>query len=351
MDLGFFLPIGNNGWVVSATAPQYMPTFELNKSMTQRAEAAGLEFVLSMGKWRGFGGTTEHWDHTVESMTLMAGLASVTSRIQLFATVHPLLFNPAVAAKMVTTIDDISGGRAGINLVTGWNKWEFSQMGMWPGDDYYDVRYEYAAEWVTIVKELWTTGRSSFRGRFFSMEDCMGLPRPQRRPHPPIVCAGMSDPGLRFTTRHCDYGFLGGGPWVADLLDRSKRMGAELGRKSKNIVLYTVVAEATDEAAEARVAYYKSGADIDAIRGYADAASNDAHGTTSKGYEEFAFLTQTMGGSYDSVVAQLEEHERMGADGVLFAVADPVRDVDLVIEEILPRMERAGLRKPARSVV
>ena len=79
----------------------------------------------------------------MESLTLMAGLASVTERIDLYATVHPLLVHPAVAAKMLQTIDNISGGRAGVNIVTGWNKYEFSQMGMWPGDDYYAMRYDW----------------------------------------------------------------------------------------------------------------------------------------------------------------------------------------------------------------
>ncbi len=86
MKIGVFVPIGNNGWLISTHAPQYMPTFELNKAIVQKAEHYHFDFALSMIKLRGFGGKTEFWDHNLESFTLMAGLAAVTSKIQIYAT-------------------------------------------------------------------------------------------------------------------------------------------------------------------------------------------------------------------------------------------------------------------------
>jgi pyrimidine oxygenase len=85
MDIGVFIPINNNGWIISATPPQYMPNFALNRGVMRRAEAFGLDFALSMIKLHGFGGETEFWDHGLEIFTLMAGLAAVTSRIRLHA--------------------------------------------------------------------------------------------------------------------------------------------------------------------------------------------------------------------------------------------------------------------------
>ncbi|MEP0135304.1 LLM class flavin-dependent oxidoreductase, partial [Marinobacter sp.] len=95
MNIGVFIPIGNNGWLISKNAPQYMPTFELNREITQKAEGYGFDFALSMIKLRGFGGETEFWEHNLESFTLMAGLAAVTSKIQLFATAATLTMPPA----------------------------------------------------------------------------------------------------------------------------------------------------------------------------------------------------------------------------------------------------------------
>ena len=75
MDFGVFIPIANNGWIPSATSPQYMPTFDLNREIVQKAEKYGFKFALSMIKLRGYGGETEYWDYALESFTLMAGLA------------------------------------------------------------------------------------------------------------------------------------------------------------------------------------------------------------------------------------------------------------------------------------
>jgi len=118
MDIGVFIPIGNNGWLISTNSPQYKPSFELNKQIVQKAEHYGLDFALSMIKLRGFGGKTEFWDHNLESFTLMAGLAAVTSKIKLFASTAILTLPPALVARMATTIDSIAPGRFGINIVT-----------------------------------------------------------------------------------------------------------------------------------------------------------------------------------------------------------------------------------------
>jgi pyrimidine oxygenase len=125
VEIGVFIPIGNNGWLLSETAPQYMPSFELNKQIVQKAESLGFDFALSMIKLRGFGGKTEYWDHNLESFTLMSGLAAVTSKIKLYATTAILTLPPAIVARMAATIDSIAPGRFGINVVTGWQMAEY----------------------------------------------------------------------------------------------------------------------------------------------------------------------------------------------------------------------------------
>src|ERR1700733_6680807 len=134
LELGVFLPIGNNGFLMSKSAPQYPPSFEMNRQITVLAESLGFDYVFSMSKWRGFGGATHFWDSTLESLSLMTGLAAVTSRIGIIATIQPVLFPPGVAAKMAATIDDLSNGRLGLNIVTGAFLDEFDQMGVLPPD-------------------------------------------------------------------------------------------------------------------------------------------------------------------------------------------------------------------------
>jgi hypothetical protein len=122
------------------------------------------------------------WDYGLESFTLMAGLAAVTTRIKLFASIAVLTMPPPVAARMAVTIDSIAPGRFGVNIVSGWQKAEYAQMGIWPGTEHFNNRYQYCAEYVDIMRELWAQGESSFQGRFFQMEDCQLLPMPSAHP-------------------------------------------------------------------------------------------------------------------------------------------------------------------------
>ena len=154
LELGIFLPVTNNGWILSPSAPPAPPTFALNRSIAEEAERRGFHFLLAQSVWRGHGGVTDFWNTSLEGFTLMSALGAVTDRLGLVASVQPLLYPPPVAAKMVATADDVSGGRFGINVVAGANLTEFEQMSVLP-PSWADVRYDYASEWIETVKRLW----------------------------------------------------------------------------------------------------------------------------------------------------------------------------------------------------
>ena len=103
-EYGVFLPIANGGWIVSHTTPPLDGGWKQNRDAALIAEEEGFDFVMAMGKWRGFGGVTSHWGTSLEAVTMLAGIASITSRVRLWATLHAILHNPAVAAKMIATI-------------------------------------------------------------------------------------------------------------------------------------------------------------------------------------------------------------------------------------------------------
>lgn len=116
----------------------------------------------------GVPGPTEHFHETADSFAIMAGLAAVTERVMLYGSIATLTTPPALAAKQAVTISDISdisGGRFGLDIVSGLEKGMYSQMGIWPGDEHFTARYEHATEFATIVRELWETGHSDFKGR------------------------------------------------------------------------------------------------------------------------------------------------------------------------------------------
>jgi len=278
MEVGVFIPIGNNGWLISETSPQYMPTFALNKAVTQAADRYGLDFALSMIKLRGFGGKTQFWEHNLESFTLMAGLAAVTQRIKIFATAATLTMPPAIVARMAATIDSIAPGRFGINLITGWQKAEYDQMGLWPGEQHYSDRYSYLAEYAQILRELIDTGVSNFKGKYFTMEDCRVSPRAQ---NVKFICAGSSDAGRAFTAQYADYSFaLGKGPNAptafADVNLRLKAAKEKSGRDVSAYILFMIIADETDEKAMAKWQLYRDGADQEALAWLTDQAAPNA---------------------------------------------------------------------------
>ena len=349
MEVGVFIPIGNNGWLISSNAPQYKPSFELNKEIAQKAEHYGLDFLLSMIKLRGFGGKTGFWDYNLESFTLMAGLAAVTSRIKLFATAASLVLPPAIMARMAVTIDSIAPGRFGVNLITGWQRPEYAQMGLWPGDEHFARRYDHLSEYAQILRDLWTTGRSDRKGEYFQMDDCRLLPMPEKGIK--IVCAGQSQAGLGFMARHADYNFLLGQgintpKALAPMVARVGAAAAEAGREVGALALFMIIADETDEAAMAKWEHYRDGADLEAIGWMAQQASADTKSGSDTNARQYALpegaINLNMGtlvGSHASVARMLDElSEVPGLAGVLLTFDDFQRGIVEYGERIQPLM-------------
>lgn len=198
----------------------------------------------------------------------MAGIAAVTQRIKLFASSAVLTLPPAIVASMASTIDSIAPGRFGVNIVSGWQEAEYTQMRLWPGQEHYSRRYEYSAEYVRVMRKLWAEGRSDFKGDYFTMNDCRLSPRPEIMPA--IVAAGQSDTGMRFAAEYADFSFcMGAGinTPTAFALSVARLVGfsSETGRKVGAYALFMVIADETDTKAQAKWKLYKEGKDLDAL--------------------------------------------------------------------------------------
>ena len=350
MDIGVFIPIGSNGWLISTTAPRYRPSWELNKTVVQKAEQYGLEFALSMIKLRGFGGESEFWDHNLESFTLMAGLAAVTKKIRLYATVATLTIPPAIIARMASTIDSIAPGRFGINMITGWAKTEYDQMGLWPGDEHYEHRYEMLTEYTTVLNDLWTTGHCDLKGKYFTMNDCVLSPRPLSRI--PLVCAGQSAAGLEFTAKYCDFGFvvatgMNEPEAAASVSKRLMEASAKTGRDVGAYQLLMVIADETDAAAQAKWRHYVAGADPAALgylgiqaAGDTKADENSTVRTIAMANSPINFNMGTYVGSYATVARLLDEAAAVpGTKGLMLTFDDFVIGMDQFGKYIQPLMQ------------
>jgi pyrimidine oxygenase len=351
LELGVFLPIGNNGFMMSETCPQYPPSFAMNKDIAILAEKIGFDFVFSMSKWRGFGGKTKFWDSTLESISLMTGLAAVTRRIGIIATIQPMLFPPPVAAKMIATIDDIAQGRFGINIVTGSSLTEYEPMGLMP-PDYEANRYTYAREWLHCLKRLWTEESVTFKGTYFDLDDCRSSPRPVQRPYPDIVCAGISDEGMRFTAQEGTYSFLGGVdiPQICQRSRRMKEIAAEYGRTIKTATTMLPVIAESDEAGKKLWQHFQDGADREALANlaatYGKQNRESARDRVRKMDRDVCFAGRMFAGAPSTIADAIEELAVDGdIDSIQMIFTDYVEGLELFNAEVTPILEKRGLRK------
>ena len=116
-------------------------------------DAAGLDFMMPVGRWRGYGGKTDHNHKSFETLTWAAGLLCATQRIRVFGTVHVSLFHPVLAAKQMATVDHIGNGRFGLNIVCGWYEDEFQMFGLSAGETA-EIRYDEGDEWLDIITRI-----------------------------------------------------------------------------------------------------------------------------------------------------------------------------------------------------
>ena len=350
MKFGVFLPNGSNGYIISKAVEPYLPTYHHNLAITQEAEQQGLDFVLSMMKYKGFGGDTGYWDACLESFTLMSALAAKTKTIGLIPTVTLLSQHPAYIARMVSTLDDISGGRCGLNIVTGWNKPEYEQMGLWRGDEYYDRRYEFAAEYVAILQDLWREGTCTRESEFFSLNNCSCLPMPGREI--PIVSAGQSPKGVNFVAQNAHQNFVMAHPEkLKDISDSVKQKGAALGRKVGTYALFNMIIGESDTEAWEFGQRVIAEADTGAISNIITSASMDSNeGGTADHLQEplsqdlevgnMAFMGfPTIYGSADTVAPKIDEiAAETGVDGMLFSWADFVPGIRDFGQRVMPKL-------------
>jgi pyrimidine oxygenase len=344
-DIGVFLPVANGGWIISKNTPKLDGRWQQNLDAALVAEEEGLDFVMSMGKWRGFGGETDHWGTSMESVTMMAGIAQATKRVKVWATMHTILHNPVVAAKMITTLDHISNGRAGLNIVAGAYRGEFEQMGAWDETIGHDGRYDLSEEWLTIIKRLWTDQRVDFHGKYFNIADCVSEPKPISKPRPDIICAGMSARGFEFSVREADACFIGGRSKdeIRDASRRAREVADRLGKTIKTYCMMNIVAADSDAEGERIVKRYNDGIDEAAVVGMMDSWGIPRDKDTSMAARRIgAFMNQVAAGTPETCREKMEQFiDDCDLDGLMLTFADYIEGLRVVGKEILPKLRAA----------
>jgi len=208
LRLGLFGANCSSGRTYATLAERWDASWENNVSLAQLADEVGIECMIPIARWKGYGGESNPNGSSFESIAWACGLLAMTRRLNVFCTVHVPVHHPLVAAKQMATADHIGQGGLGVNIVCGWNEDEFQMFGVTQHE--HDERYAQGEEWWSIVKRLWA-GEAPFdyAGTHYQLRGVEGAPRPYGAHAPLMMNAGSSPAGRQFAIRHSDMHFDG----------------------------------------------------------------------------------------------------------------------------------------------
>lgn len=332
-------------------------TWEESVRLTTTAERLGFEAMVPLARWRGHGGRLNPHHRSFETFTWAAGLSALTERINIFATFHVPTVHPVMAAKMVSTIDHISGGRFGLNVVAGWQPDELRMFGAGKRD--HGERYEVADEWAGLVERLWSEqGSFDFDGQFFKAPGAFSEPKPLQKPYPVIMSAGISPAGRNFAAKHADMIFaaIENPAKTVETVKEIRQLAHE--RYDRDLKVFGVGhITCRDTEQEAR-AYYD---EVIMKRGDWDAAKLTVaklmqHSQTVD-YESShiqrlmegvirAFFAHPLTGTPDQIVTQMKELSDAGLEGLALTWNDYDEGLTQYEQKLMPLMVEAGLREP-----
>jgi alkanesulfonate monooxygenase SsuD/methylene tetrahydromethanopterin reductase-like flavin-dependent oxidoreductase (luciferase family) len=358
LKLGVFSANVSSASACTTVPERWAASWEDNVTLARMAEDAGIDFMLPVARWKGYPGATNFEGRSLESLTWASGLLGLTRTIKVFGTVHVALIHPVFAAKQMATADQIGRGRFGLNIVCGWNADEFAMFGIRELRAH-DERYAYGAEWWQIVQMLWSQERSfDFKGEYFDLRGLISEPHPFGDTRPTLINAGSSPAGLSFAIDNSDYVFTTlidpehGRKTVAKI----NQMGEERGKRVELITMsYLVCRPTTREAEDYHRHYAEQNGDWEAVDHWFDMQAKHTKGRPPELRDLFRLRFAGGHGGYpiigspDEVARQLVELHEIGFSGSTLTFVNFLSELPYFAAEVLPRLERAGLRKPRAS--
>ena len=354
------------GMTLSAAPERWRAEWDDIVKVYQLADAAGIEFILPIAKWRGLGGKADMWGRSFETFTHSAAAGAITKRIGVFVTAHVPITTPAFAAKAITTIDHVTHGRAGLNIVCGWNPDEFDIHGATIDSN---RRYDQGLEWFKIYAKICEGGEPfDWDGEFYKLRGAATDPLPLQRPRPPMMCAACRRRAAHsqrkpptFCSHPCPIS-----PKRRGSLPGVQQAAAAHGRRTEVYTQTQIVCRPTRKEAEDFYYYFaEEQADEEALAYF----RRQKFGTLGKASPEVRPALRASAhqplhqGDRQALRRPVSGHarcgRRAGRHGGGFAPAEGDRhrrlgtgisqlssEMPLFVEEVLPRMERVGLRHP-----
>ena len=337
VKFAYWVPNVSGGLVVSKIEQRTDWGYDYNRKLAVLAEDNGFEYALSQVRYiASYGAAYQH-----ESTGFSLALLLATERLKVIAAIHPGLWQPGVLAKFVATADQLSGGRAAVNVVSGWFKDEFTKLGE-PWLEH-DERYRRSEEFIRVLREIWTSEHAEFRGDFYRLHDFDLRPKPVEspgRPPPEILQGGNSTSARRMAGRVSDWYFSNGRDFdgVTEQITEVRAEAALHGRRVRFGLNGFLIARDTEAEAREVLREIVAKADRDAVEGFGTAVRQAGRSTSDgKGMwqdSEFADLVQYndgfrtgLIGTPEQIAERIVAYKRLGVDLFLLGFPHYLEDV------------------------
>jgi alkanesulfonate monooxygenase SsuD/methylene tetrahydromethanopterin reductase-like flavin-dependent oxidoreductase (luciferase family) len=354
LQIGLFGANCSSGRAVTLVPERWSGSWPDNKKLAVMADDAGIDFLLPIGRWKGYGGDTDYQGTTYETVTWATGLLAQTKRLTVFGTVHAPLVHPVIAAKEFVTADHVGEGRFGLNLVVGWNEGEFEMFGVEQRE--HERRYDYGQEWIDAIKMMWSRDEEfDFDGSFIKLKRVRAKPKPYGGARPVIMNAGASVTGQAFAIRNCDALFsTTAGRTFDESSQHVKRVKALAREGGRELDVYTVGVITCRPTTKEAEDYYRQ-----CIIDHADWRAVDnilamKDITPETHPQDFVqrrnHYANGMGGlpiigDPDKVAQTLAGLSEAGFAGIAVSFVNYLEELPYFCDEVLPRLARLGLRQ------
>jgi len=352
----YWVPNVSGGLVVSKIEQRTHWDIDYNRQLARIAENAGFDYALTQIRFTaGYGAEYQH-----ESVAFSHALLGATEKLKVIAAILPGPWTPALAAKQLATIDQLTGGRIAVNIVSGWFKGEFQAIGE-PWLEH-DERYRRSEEFIRALKGIWTQDNFSFHGDFYRFHDYNLKPGPLQSPHPEIFQGGSSRAARDMASRVSDWYFTNGNSveGIKAQVDDIREKAAANGHSVKIGVNAFVIARDTEQEARAVLAEIIDKADPEAVNAFghaakqAGAASPEGEGNWAKSsFEDLVqyndgFKTNLIG-TPQQIAERIVALKAVGVDLVLTGFLHFQEEVRYFGEKVLPLVRELERKKARRT--
>ncbi len=354
LKFAYWVPNVSGGLVISKIEQRTDWSLDYNVKLARLAEDVGFEYALSQVRYMAsYGAEFQH-----ESTTFSFALLEATKRLKVIAAIHPGLWHPGVLAKLLATQDILSGGRACVNVVSGWFKGEFTALGE-PWLEH-DERYRRSEEFIRVLRGSWTEDHFSFAGDFYRIHGYNLKPKPALAPE--IFQGGTSRAARDMAARVSDWYFCNGNTLdgIRAQVDDIRRKAQEGGRPPPRIGMnaFAIVRE-TEAEAKAVLDDIVRNADREAVNAFGDAAKQagkaSPEGQGNWATSTFEDLVQYndgfrpgLVGTAEQVAARALEYKAVGVDLVLAGFLHYLEEVEVFGKRVIPQV-RALEAKQTRA--